>query len=400
MSENNEKSNEEKEDKLEKIKVVAIICVFVITAMVSWKVIKIADNNSKLILHTLSSEELAGESYTERTAVDDYDMWETEVPDNTEALMALAGLSEPLLENVIEFPLDINLANSEELMQINGVGTVTAENIINYRNKYGYFSDYSQLLNIDGIGEKKLENLMKYIYISDEWLEDTTTEIVEGSVVSEVTTVPVSKTETTEAVTVTILATETTADIIIVNEEFVNDNPEDEYDFSEPIDDYPMFTTTHSVDFPLELNTATVKDLMCIDGIGESIALKIVEYAYRYGFYSVEDLLNVDGIGNSKLEAIRPYVYVDLYMLPTEVTIATDYFESELITESSVSIINVNTCGKNELMQLPGIDEEMAEKIISFRDTIGGFIKIEEIALVDGMTNEKMLLIWDYIYIQ
>ena len=39
----------------------------------------------------------------------------------------------------------------------------TSEKIISYRNMYGYFSDYSQLLNVDGIGEKKLDNLMEYI---------------------------------------------------------------------------------------------------------------------------------------------------------------------------------------------------------------------------------------------
>ena len=412
MVEKNEKSMEKKEDKYDNIKLIVLICTFIITAVVSWKIVEKNDDENKFILHTLSSEELAGETYTERTAIDDSDMWETEVPDNTETLMVMAGLSEPLTEAVVEFPLDINLANVDELILIDGVGTVTAENIVNYRNKYGYFSNYNQLMDIEGIGEKKLNNLMKYIFISDEWLEETTFKSAEQSKISEVTTVPLTEIKLTEAETVTIAKTEMTTkateDIVIVNEEFVDDNYDDEFDFDESTDEYDFqtFTTTHYVNFPLNLNTATVEDLMCIDGIGESTAQKIVNYAYQYGFYSVDDLLNVNGIGDAKLAAIRPYVYVDSYMLPVETTVTTiptietEFSETEFITETTVIRVNVNTCGKYELMQIPGINEELADKIISFRDTIGGFLKIEEIALVEGMTNEKMSEIWDYVYIQ
>ena len=41
----------------------------------------------------------------------------------------------------------------------------------------------------------------------------------------------------------------------------------------------------------------------------------------------------------------------------------------------------------------------MADRIIAFREEIDGFQKIEELTLVEGMTNEKMSAIWNYVYI-
>lgn len=61
----------------------------------------------------------------------------------------------------------------------------------------------------------------------------------------------------------------------------------------------------------IDLNTATVSDLMDLEGIGEVIARRIVDYRKVHGeFHSVYDLLNVEGIGEKKLQVILDYVFV------------------------------------------------------------------------------------------
>lgn len=402
MPEKNEKSNKGSTDKLDIIKIIIISLIAIIILPIVIKAFKKEDDVA-FTVNTLSSEEIAGESYTEKTTFDDSDMWETEVPDSTTVYTAEIADSVTEAETYIEFPVDINLANAEELMLIDGVGTVTAEKIINYRNMYGYFTDYKQLLNIDGIGDKKLDNIMDYIYISEEWLEVIESETAVVSETTFETTVAAGQKTVSETTTAT-KATAVTTDIEIVNEEFVNDKDEEEtqiteFDFEKY--EYEEAMTTRYVNFPLELNSATVEDLMCIDGVGEYTANNIVMYAQQYGFYSVEDLLEVSGIGEAKLAAIAPYVYVDSFLLPPEEETfyhSSEYFE-EVVTEAQIPRVNVNTCGKYELMQLPGIDEVLAERIIAFREEIGGFLKIEELTLVEGMTNEKMSAIWDYVYI-
>lgn len=57
---------------------------------------------------------------------------------------------------------------------------------------------------------------------------------------------------------------------------------------------------------PININTASARELRQLDGIGEAKARAIVEYRARYGeFKSADDLLKVSGIGEKILENIR-----------------------------------------------------------------------------------------------
>ena len=48
-------------------------------------------------------------------------------------------------------------------------------------------------------------------------------------------------------------------------------------------------------------------------------------------------------------------------------------------------LINLNTATKAELLSLSGIGESRAEAIIAYRETNGGFRKIEDLKKVDGI---------------
>ena len=61
----------------------------------------------------------------------------------------------------------------------------------------------------------------------------------------------------------------------------------------------------------LDLNTATVEDLIKLPNIGEARARAIVEYRNEIGrFQSVLQLESVPGIGPKILESISPYLFV------------------------------------------------------------------------------------------
>jgi len=61
----------------------------------------------------------------------------------------------------------------------------------------------------------------------------------------------------------------------------------------------------------IDINTATVDELIGLPGIGEITAQRIVRFREENGpFQRVEDLMKVKGIGEKSLEKIRPYVSV------------------------------------------------------------------------------------------
>jgi len=63
-------------------------------------------------------------------------------------------------------PIDLNLANVKELQQLPGVGPVTAQRIVDLRQKSGRFKRVEDLLAVRGVSQKKLEALRPYVTVS------------------------------------------------------------------------------------------------------------------------------------------------------------------------------------------------------------------------------------------
>jgi competence protein ComEA len=61
----------------------------------------------------------------------------------------------------------------------------------------------------------------------------------------------------------------------------------------------------------VNINTATQTELETLNGIGPSLASKIIEYRETNGkFKTIEDIKNVTGIGDKKYESIKDFIKV------------------------------------------------------------------------------------------
>ena len=73
----------------------------------------------------------------------------------------------------------------------------------------------------------------------------------------------------------------------------------------------PSFAKKTPPSHPIDLNTATAKQIEQLPGVGPTTAKAIVEFRTKTGrFQRVTDLLVIRGVSETKLKKMRPYITV------------------------------------------------------------------------------------------
>lgn len=182
------------------------------------------------------------------------------------------------------------------------------------------------------------------------------------------------------------------------------------------------------VKYPIDLNFATKEELCSLNGIGDVLSDKIIEYRKHNCFYSVEDIMKVDGIGKRFLEENKDRITVDTDKIPkksqTENTYAdityipkitsvetTTSKETVMITSETTSEqttvttqkiytpVNLNTATYEELVALP-ISPEIADEILELRNEIEYFSSVRELKNLKSYSKDLYYELLKYVYVE
>lgn len=132
----------------------------------------------EIVLSQTEPPELSGEIYI-GGAVANPGIYSLKEGDTLQVLLSDAGVEPDADLSHIEIyvpqedetaslqKIDINRAEAWLLEALPGIGEVTAQAIVDYRNENGSFQRIEDLLKVEGIGEGTLDKIKDYITVSD-----------------------------------------------------------------------------------------------------------------------------------------------------------------------------------------------------------------------------------------
>ena len=304
---------------------------------------------------------------------------------------------------------DINKATVFQLQQIPAIGLVLAQRIVLYREHYGPFQSFCDLLNIRGIGKKRVSAIQLFSIIS--------------------TSDQIAAKKNDKFINKNILEKQNNK-----QEEFSNiENKilEEKYDETPKTSVKVLDTSvefTQKKNTKIDLNKASQQELRQIPEINIKLAIGIVHYRETIGpFTSFDNLYRVRGIRKEHVASIKKYVKIfdqdrftihsgsenyvknqndvkcELKFFETSKAITgTQPYESnentkiKLNTKKTNFDLGVETVDVNratvEQLALPGISKNLAQQIVDFREKYGFIHNLDDIKFYGfGETKLKIL---------
>jgi len=146
--------------------------------------------------------------------------------------------------------------------------------------------------------------------------------------------------------------------------------------------------------FYFDPNTASASDWKRL-GIRDKTIETILKYLSRSGhFYKPEDISKIWGLHKDDIERLLPYVRIE--------NIKKEYANNEpsnfqnnnpTYKKPSPQIIDINTSDTTAFISLPGIGSKLAQRIIAFRDKLGGFYSVDQIKETYGLPDSTFIKI-------
>lgn len=125
-------------------------------------------------------------------------------------------------------------------------------------------------------------------------------------------------------------------------------------------------------------------------GVPEIVAQRIEQYKSRGGkIRKAEDLLRFSGYNSEWYDRVKDYVRIEDIQI----------FNSQKQPTTTNLLFDLNTVSKEELIAIKGIGNVLSERIINYRNALGGYFKIEQLAEVYGIDSMKYLYLKKFFFV-
>lgn len=139
------------------------------------------------------------------------------------------------------------------------------------------------------------------------------------------------------------------------------------------------FTTPSVTYFSFDPNTATADDWLKL-GVRPKTVQTILNYRNKGGkFKKPEDLLKLYGLPKEQAEKLMPYV--NITAASTEKPFyKKDSFAARPAYTKNITPVDINLSDTTAWIALPGIGSKLAARIVNFREKLGGFYSVNQVA--------------------
>jgi len=118
----------------------------------------------------------------------------------------------------------------------------------------------------------------------------------------------------------------------------------------------------------VDVNTADTSAFIALPGIGNKLALRIVNFRDKLcGFYSIDQIGETYGLPDSVFRKIKPFLR----------------FETNLVKK-----FNINTATKEEMKSHPYLKWNLANAIVEYRNQHGAFSSLEDLKKISLITTD------------
>jgi DNA uptake protein ComE-like DNA-binding protein len=175
-------------------------------------------------------------------------------------------------------------------------------------------------------------------------------------------------------------------------------NPEDRYRSYYPSSEKKYYAAQPKAElFYFDPNTLSVDGWKKL-GIKDKTVATIQNYISKGGrFKRPEDIGKIWGLHEDEVQRLVPYVSIQSVTSP--VYAEKKIFENKAYNRpaNKINTVDINSADTAAFIALPGIGSKLANRIVNFRDKLGGFYKVDQVSETFALPDSTFQKIKPYL---